>query len=143
MQGGSNQISGTQFVLLSFDKPIKCSADSMLIGSRLDTDINLNSCRLAFIGRMLQTFDVTDAATREQLKIVSFKERTGVIDRVETENCLIGRDLFSKDTDITKFLGLTVHLMPSGTKGKITSSFGKGGKFKCDFPAGIPMKPAR
>jgi hypothetical protein len=38
----------------SFDKPVTCPLQSVIIGSRLDTDIHQNTCRLAFSGRLLE-----------------------------------------------------------------------------------------
>ena len=40
-----------QFVILEFESPIICPLDSLLIGSRLDADVNTTSCRLAFHGK--------------------------------------------------------------------------------------------
>src|SRR5687768_14956976 len=93
---------GSQFAVLEFDKPIIAARGAALIGSRLDADIHLNTCRLAFSGRLLtvcvrcvpcvalrsheslcwQGIDFADAKQRERIKIFKIKERTGAIDRV-------------------------------------------------------------
>lgn len=152
----------------SFDKPVTCPLQSILLGSRLDTDIHSNTCRIAFQGRLLQGFDADDVKEKEKLKVFKMKEKQGAVDRVTktTENIqhcaillrillmfvlfafclfdqvvdsqnLIGRDLFSKNTDMSNFVGLKVQL-ESGECGTIESSFGKGGKFKVYFPDGLP-----
>jgi len=130
---------GSQFVLLHFEKAVTCPLDSVVIGSRLDTDTHSTSCRLAFAGRVLQDIDFDNEKVRERVKIARFKERVGTVDRVVDDRTVIGRDLFKKETDLSAFIGLTVHLQPSGIVGRIESPFGKTGKFKAVFPAGLPI----
>ena len=48
---------GPQYVLLKFETPVTCPPGSLLIGSRFDTDIHSNTCRLAFHGRLGQSVD--------------------------------------------------------------------------------------
>jgi hypothetical protein len=43
-------VSELQWVVLVFDSPVICAKDSLVIGSRLDADLNTKSCRLAFYG---------------------------------------------------------------------------------------------
>lgn len=99
-----------QFVLLEFDTKVNCSTDSLIIGSKLDTDVHTSHCRLAFSGRLV--FHTTDASFRTsvlpQIKIFKPKVRTGVVDRLHDEYHVIGRALFSKETTMDKFLGLKV-----------------------------------
>lgn len=124
--------------MLRFEKPLQVPLHSLLIGSRLDTDIHSNTCRLAFSGRFLCGVDWSSAAERARLRVYKLKERVGTVDRVVDERTLIGRDLFSKGTDMAQFVGKKVAL-DSGEQGVIEGSFGQGGKFKAYFQAGLPL----
>jgi selenocysteine-specific elongation factor len=42
---------------LEFLTPVFCPLDSLVIGSRLDTEVNANCCRLAFSGRLVERYD--------------------------------------------------------------------------------------
>ena len=127
--------TGSQFLLLSFEKKIICPANCMVIGSKLDTDIHANVCRLAFCGNLLDTIDSTSKEELKKLKIFKPRERSGVIDRAIDEHYVIGTKLFKKETNLTLFLGLKV-IRSNGAEGIIESSFGKSGKFKVYFPSG-------
>ncbi|ELR21543.1 selenocysteinespecific elongation factor, putative [Acanthamoeba castellanii str. Neff] len=127
---------GQQWALLRFEKPITCPPNSLLIGSRLDTDIHSSACRIAFYGRLLGAADSPD----QGLKLYKHKQREGVIDRVQDEYTVIGRGFFKKETDLTIFLGLKVEAS-TGEVGVLESPFGKTGKFKVHFPQGVPKDP--
>ncbi|CAI5500685.1 unnamed protein product [Closterium sp. Naga37s-1] len=89
-----------------------------------------NTCRMAFHGRILAPIDPTTMHSGSQpLRIYKVKSREGVIDRVVDSHSLIGRGLFKKETDISKFVGLRVSTV-EGAQGTIQSPFGKSGKFK-------------
>ena len=135
------------YALIDFQTPVYCPVDSLIIGSRLDTDIQSN-CRLAFAGRLLQKFDVKKDTNR--LKLYTRKEKYGVISRLgdafkrEDDGKIVryevfGSDLFKKETNMTQFIGL--HLETAkGEIGVIQSSFGTSGKFKVFFPAGVESR---
>lgn len=42
---------------IEFQTPVYCPMDSLVIGSRLDTEVNANACRLAFSGRLVARYD--------------------------------------------------------------------------------------
>lgn len=42
---------------IEFLTPVYCPMDSLVIGSRLDTEVNANACRLAFSGRLVSRYD--------------------------------------------------------------------------------------
>ena len=46
-------ITVKQFILVELEHPVTCAKHSLMIGSRLDTDIHSNTCRLAFHGRIV------------------------------------------------------------------------------------------
>lgn len=105
----------TQFCVLQFDKTVTCPASSVLLGSRFDSDIHLNTCRLAFAGRLLTRIDFDNTTEREKLRVYKRKERSGVVDRVVDGHSLIGKDLFKKDSDMNRYIGMQVALSVNGT----------------------------
>ena len=137
----STNVSGNpnyQYAVLELEKPVTCPKESLVIGSRLDTDIHLNSCRLAFHGKLLTM--MTDKSYAEDIlpkvKVFKTKSRVGEVERVVDEYSLIGRGLFKKETNIQLFSNLKVRLS-TGEDGIIEGSFGQSGKFKVRIPAGL------
>ena len=120
-----------QFALLEFEKPVTCAASSMVIGSRLDTDIHSNICRLAFHG--LMAVPITDTNYTQtllpKLNIFKMKKREGIVERMADQYSVIGRGLFKKETNMDAFVGLKVTLS-TGEEGVIEGGFGQSGKFK-------------
>ena len=45
-----------QFALLEFERPVTIVPGCLVLGSKLDTDIHANLCRLAFHGKLLDYF---------------------------------------------------------------------------------------
>jgi selenocysteine-specific elongation factor len=127
-----------QFAVLELEKPVTCPNSSLVIGSRLDTDIHLNTCRLAFHGKFLSIF--TDKNYSEtnlpQLRIFKKKSRVGEVERAVDEFSLVGKGLFKKETNIALFSNLKVRLS-TGEAGVIEGGFGQSGKFKVRIPAGL------
>merc|ERR1712137_1196025 len=120
----------------SFEKKIICPASCMVIGSKLDTDIHANACRIAFSGTLVATIDTSSVNELQKLRVFKPRERTGFIDRTIDEYHVIGNKLFSKETNMNQFVGLTVIRTSNNAQGKIESAFGKSGKFKVYFPDG-------
>jgi len=73
-----------QWALLEFDRPVTCPALCLVIGSKLDTDIHANACRLAFQGRLLQGFEDKSYAETAlpRLRICKTKHKEGQVERV-------------------------------------------------------------
>lgn len=73
-----------QWALLEFDRPVTCPSLCLVIGSKLDTDIHANACRLAFHGCLLQGFE--DKGYGEtalpRLHIYKLKHKEGQVERV-------------------------------------------------------------
>ncbi|XP_072044479.1 selenocysteine-specific elongation factor-like [Amphiura filiformis] len=140
-QSGASSTQATtnqQWALIEFEKPVTCQRNCLVIGSKLDTDIHSNTCRLAFHGELL--YAVTDKTYNEtllpNLKIFKTKSREGVVERATDNNSVIGRSLFKKETNIQTFVGLKVSLS-SGEEGVIEGGFGQSGKFKIRIPSGL------
>jgi hypothetical protein len=124
-----DQANRTFFALLELERPVFVTDTSLLIGSKLDADINTKACRLAFHG----TIEVMQTSpTYEFVKIAKEKTKTGEIDRVTDTNMAVAKNMFGKQTDIDKFIGMKVDV--NGHEAVIESTFGKSGKFKLHFP---------
>lgn len=124
---------------------VLCVLNSSLIGSKLDTDIHLNQCRIAFHGRVLYSFTNKDfkapsndktAIHLSNLKVYKIKQKEGLVERKHDDFTLIGKSLFKKETNMDLFNGLKISLS-TGEQGVIESSFGQSGKFKVRFMAGL------
>lgn len=123
------------FALLEFDKPIQAVPNALVIGSKLDTDIHSNTCRLAFFGRLNHCCIDKDYPTTflPQLQIYKEKHKTGTVQRVVNEMELISSGLFKKEgNNRTAFVGLNVQLS-TGESGRIEDTFGASSKVKLRF----------
>jgi selenocysteine-specific elongation factor len=127
-----------KFVLLEFERAVAVVPGCIVIGSRLDSDINANLCRLAFHGRAhWQSADKQYAKTElPKLKIYKDKAREGTAERAANEYEVIVRDLFKKETSLDLFVGLRVSLS-SGEAGVIEGTFGQSGKVKVRVMEGL------
>ncbi|KAM4587863.1 selenocysteine-specific elongation factor [Odontesthes bonariensis] len=127
-----------QWALLEFDRPVTCPALCLVIGSKLDTDIHANACRLAFQGRLLQGFEDKSYAETAlpHLRIYKTKHKEGQVERVTDDYTVIGRSLFKKETNLQLFVGLKVTLS-TGEGGVIEGGFGQSGKFKIRVQEGL------
>mmetsp|Transcript_25297 Transcript_25297/g.84793 ORF Transcript_25297/g.84793 Transcript_25297/m.84793 type:complete len:571 (+) Transcript_25297:30-1742(+) len=126
-----------QWAVLELEHPVTSIVGALLIASHLEADVNANSCRLAFYGRMLQTADASDPQAMAKLRVFKRKCKTGQVDRVQDANTVIGRNLFNATTDVNLFVGMKVNL--GDLEGTIASSFGKA-KFKVDFRHDLDLK---
>lgn len=79
-----------QWALLEFERPVTCPALCLVIGSKLDTDIHANTCRLAFQGRLLQGFEDKNYAETSlpRLRIYKTKQKEGQVERVSPPSLL-------------------------------------------------------
>jgi len=154
MEGGkqaslsANKLPPLHWAKLEFLTPVYCPMDSLVIGSRLDTEVNANACRLAFSGRLVERYDAkTDNG---KIKTYTKKEKVGTVCRLgdpfrrSDDNKVVryevfGTDLFKKETNMSQFVGLVMET-DRGEIGSIQSSFGTSGKFRVNFPAGTEAK---
>lgn len=127
-----------QWALLEFERPVTCPSLCLVIGSKLDTDIHANACRLAFQGRLLQGFEDKNYAETDlpRLRIYKTKHKEGQVERVTDDYTVIGRSLFKKETNLQLFVGLKVTLS-TGETGVIEGGFGQSGKFKIRIQEGL------
>ncbi|KAI9522946.1 hypothetical protein NQZ68_032509 [Dissostichus eleginoides] len=127
-----------QWALLEFERPVTCPLLCLVIGSKLDTDIHANACRLAFQGRLLQGFEDKGYAESAlpRLRIYKTKHKEGQVERVTDDYTVIGRNLFKKETNLQLFIGLKVTLS-TGETGVLEGGFGQSGKFKIRVQEGL------
>lgn len=125
------EATDVQWAVLELEQPITSVLGALLIASHLESDINLNACRLAFFGRLLEPLELgAGGGTLTRLKVYKDKLKQGQVDRVQDASTVIGRNLFAPTTDINQFVGMKVHIGP--LRGAIASSFGKA-KFKVEL----------
>ncbi|XP_070694683.1 selenocysteine-specific elongation factor [Pempheris klunzingeri] len=127
-----------QWALLEFERPVTCPSLCLVIGSKLDTDIHANACRLAFQGYLLHGFEDKGYAETAlpRLRIYKTKHKEGQVERVTNDYTVIGRNLFKKETNLQLFVGLKVTLS-TGETGVIEGGFGQSGKFKIQVQEGL------
>ena len=133
---GENNVKS--FALLEFEKAVPVVPNCIVIGSKLDTDINANICRLAFHGTVRWATTDKDYAKTElqNLKVFKNKCKEGVVERASNEFEVIVRDLVKKETNLDLFTGLRVELS-SGESGSIEGTFGQSGKIKVRVVQGL------
>ncbi|KAL4534591.1 hypothetical protein Ndes2526A_g05477 [Nannochloris sp. 'desiccata'] len=141
---------GPQWAVVQFDEPVTAPPDSLIIGARLDADLHAAACRIALSGHIQSIFDYSNTRTTNsssqqllhQLKVYKLKQRLGTVERVESDGCTaICRGMFGKESDLTRFIGMTVRGgMGGSTTGVLEGSFGKSGKFKVRFNRKILME---
>ena len=124
------------FALIQLQGTISATNNSLLIASKLDADINSNSCRIAFSGKVRKIFTSRDYVELKELNIFKMKSKEGIVERYSNEYEVIVKNLFKKETNLQLFNGLKVTLS-SGEEGVIDGSFGQSGKIKVRVPSGI------
>jgi len=127
------------FAFLTFETPVTCPVGSLLIGSKLDVDVHTPQCRLAFYGRIIADLNPKKPEVVKALKVVKVKKKEGRLDRVDKQDkrCVIIRDLFQKEADCNRFIGLKVTSECCPESGTIEGSFGKGSKMRVTFPSDV------
>lgn len=128
---------GPQWAYAHFEEPVTAPSDSLVIGARLDADLNTSSCRIALSGRIVAAIDPGEPSQLQRLRVYKLKFREGSIERLESDRCTaVCRGMFGKDSDLSRFIGMAVR-GPSGEMGILEGSFGKSGKFKVRFAQGL------
>lgn len=87
-QHGCDLLPKQQWALLEFEKPVTCPNKCLVIGSKLDTDIHSNTCRLAFHGVLLEGAEDKNYAETflPKLKVFKMKHKEGQVERVRAES---------------------------------------------------------
>lgn len=81
---GDELLPKQQWALLEFEKPVTCPKLCLVIGSKLDTDIHSNTCRLAFHGVLLEGAEDKNYSETflPKLKVFKMKRKEGQVERV-------------------------------------------------------------
>ncbi|XP_037080499.1 selenocysteine-specific elongation factor-like [Pollicipes pollicipes] len=123
-------VAGGALALLELERPVTVPPRAVLIGSKLDMDVNSAACRLAFHGRVLAPLARDYTATLlPGLRVYKDKSKAGTVERLQSETELIVRDLLKKESNVALFSGLAVQLS-TGERGVIEGGFGQSGKVK-------------
>lgn len=126
------------YLLLEFEKPVLVIQNCLVIGSKLDMDINSTGCRLAFWGNVVDVTKDKNYKTTflPNLKVFKIKQKEGMVERMVNENEVIVKNIFKKETNTQQFIGLHL-VLSTGEIGKIESQFGQSGKVKVFFKDGL------
>lgn len=125
------------FGVLEFDHPIPVVPKSLVIGSKLDTDIHSNACRIAFKGNIQFIFGEENyRGDLARLKVYKTKTREGIVERMASPFEVIGKNLLKKETNVQPFVNLKV-ILSTGESGIIEGSFGQSGKVKIRVMEGL------
>ncbi|XP_053381410.1 selenocysteine-specific elongation factor-like [Mercenaria mercenaria] len=142
--GDDNKIPVRQYALVQFEKPVTCQNSALVIGSKLDTDIHANICRIAFHGKLL--LGMSDPKYVEtvlpKIKVYKTKVKEGLVERVMDEYTVIGKNMFKKETNIATFTNLKI-MLSTGEAGVIEGGFGQSGKIKIRIPGGLPAETVK
>jgi selenocysteine-specific elongation factor len=129
-----------QYALLLLDEPILVRQGQWLLGSRLDADIQQNSCRIALSGRVVGWLDFANEEARRRLLVFRRRLRTARVERVVDDHVVIARGLLPKGSDVGRlqqFVGCQVEWEGRRIHGIIEGTFGTSGKFKVRFRESI------
>lgn len=115
------------------------SFDSLVIASKLDSDLEANICRIAFYGTIINAYsnkvyyiliNCQEIFKENNLRIFRKKTKQGKTEKIIDNYTLLIKDLFKKETNINLFLGKLVIFSGLNFQGKIDSAFGKSGKVR-------------
>ncbi|XP_075687899.1 selenocysteine-specific elongation factor isoform X3 [Rhinoderma darwinii] len=81
---GDELLPKWQWALLEFEKPVTCPKLCLVIGSKLDTDIHSNTCRLAFHGVLIVGAEEKNYSETflPKLKVFKMKRKEGQVERM-------------------------------------------------------------
>lgn len=127
-----------QFALIEFDKGVICMEESLMIGSRLDADVNTSKCRLAFKAKTLLAIKDRHYKTNFLTKLLIYKNksREGLVERIHDDYTVICKSLMKKQSNFEIFNNMKV-VLSTGEHGFIDGTFGQSGKTKVRIPDGI------
>jgi len=137
----SGSLPDAQFALMEFERPVTCGRKSIVIGSKLDTDIHANTCRLAFHGYVLEPLSDQNYSDTvlPRLRVIKERLKEGVVERQADQFTVICRGLFKKESKVDAFVGLKVSLS-TGESGFVEGGFGQSGKFRVRIPGNYILK---
>ena len=126
----TKDIKSSLFILIELETPLLIHEGQTIVGSKLDTDVEANVCRIAFYGKILLGIEDSTSESLKEIKIVKWKERKGVVDRIIDANNVLVSQLFTKESNIQSFIGSKIFLPTIECYGTIKGTFGQSGKIK-------------
>ena len=137
-----------QLALFIFNQPLIFQKNAIVIGSKLDVNVHIKSCRIIFHGRICHQYTSTISKS-DDLKVVQIfkrKKRIGSVDRVIDKTIsadgkvynVVGRGMFHSDSDLSRFIGKQI-ITKNKESGSIKSAFGRTGKFNIYFANGAKV----
>lgn len=122
------------YILVEFEKSVIIAPNALVLGTKLDLDINVNQCRIAFWGHLEIISDTKNYRNDvlSQLKVYKRKTKIGTVQRVINANELICDNLFKKNSIRELFIGMKINLSTNEI-GVIESTFGSTTKVRIKF----------
>lgn len=129
--------------IIFLDKACYLRENSFFIGSRLELSIDSKECRMAFCGEALELRLHPADADFTDLQLSKQKQKAGEIERVANDNSLIVKDMFTKSSNIQRYINHPIVLDSKPTlKAKIQTTFGNVGKIKVALGSMLPAEEA-
>lgn len=128
------ETSDSHYVLIEFERPVTVIPNCLVIASKLDMDIHTSTCRLAFWGNLLVTYEDKNyvSTALPSLKIFKNKSKSGVVERAPSASSVIVKNIFKKETNLQVFVSMKV-VFSTGEQGVIEGGFGQSGKIKINI----------
>ena len=139
----------TFHVIIELEKgtAINILPGAIVIGSKLDSHPSLQKCRIAFHGK----WRLNDADSTEDFKIYKLKEKYSFIDRILSENRVIGKGFISSLNEnvnnnskfgkesISKYIGMTVKVYkkPETDDSNESENYKSSESDECNFPVAV------
>lgn len=121
------------FCLLEFEQSISIVPGSLLIGAKLDMDVNTTQCRIAFWGKILpKQSDIS----LDNIRIYKEKTKEGHVQRVIDDHAVIVDHMFKRESNRGMFIGQPIRLS-TGECGTLECWFGYTTKVKVNIPKGL------
>ena len=126
---------GPQWALITFEDCVIARKGDLLLGAKLDTDLDSCTCRISMSGKIVHVFD---GKSKEMPSLFKVKSKEGVIDRIENDGLTaICSGFFGENSVMNSFIGMLVR-GPNGNIGTLQSPYGRVGQCKVVFRTPLP-----
>ena len=126
--------NGPQWALVKFEEPVLARPGALILGAKLDTDLDACTCRIALSGKILVNIEHTS-----RLRVFKIKSKEGNISTVEPGRMTaVCNGLFASNNAVTPFLGMYVR-GPNGILGVLDSPYGTKGDCRVKFEQPVSM----
>ena len=113
-----------------------------MIGSRLDIEDDVKTCRLAFFGRLICPVDVKDLSLLSKFRIYKEKIKRGVVDKIDKKShgTAYVKHLFASEVPPKHVMGLKVFTEKTNDLGIVKGLFGNTGLLRVQFASSLTKK---